>query len=307
MAIEGAATFAAPYARAMSGLAMLAYRQADFTEAERRFQTSLDLERGLNHQAGVANALGDLGNIANQNGEFMRARDLYQQALAIEEGLPVDEGGHDSRLIAVTRFNLGVVELGQGRYVEAEALLQESFASFTAAGNSRDSAFPLHVLGQLCIATGRLEAGRNFAEQSLAIREGLTDQKGIADAHRTLAWAAVESGEIDKAREHLITSLTGANGIGDNRGLSETLEIMGLLFARVGRNADAVTVFWASDLRRAGKTYSLPPVRAARRDAGLIKASCVIGAEEDAKARQRGAAMKFPEAVETLLAMLRQT
>ena len=299
LAIEGAATFTAAYARVQSGLGMLAYRQADFKEAEARFQASLDLKRALGNDAGVANALGDLGNIANQKGEFARARDLYQEALAIEER------GQDERLIAVARFNLGVVELGQGHYVEAEKLLKESFTSFEAQGNRRESAFPLHVLGQLNIATGRIEAGRDFAEKSLAIREQLKDEKGIADAERTLAWAAIESGDIESARQHLVTSLTRASGIGDERGLAETLEIMGLLFTKIGQNADAVEVLVASDLRRAGKTYSLPPVRAARRAAALINASAAIKPDAGARARSLGAAMQFPDAVGPLLAILR--
>lgn len=301
LAIEGAASHEALYSKVLSGAGMLAYRQADFAEAERMFRASLAIDERRQDAAGMANALNDLGNIANQNGRFDEAKALLQRALAFQIGL------QDARQIAVTQFNLGAVAMCLEDNAEAERLLHDSLNGFIAQQNTRDSAFPYHALAQLSVATGQLQAARKYGAESLCIRKTLKDTKGEAETRRTLAWAALSGDRFDDARKHLVQSMSLANGVGDARGLSETLELMGLLYEKTGHHLDAVEVLTGASLIRAGKSYALPKIRTRLRDEALARASAALPAADATRAVAAGTAVRFPASMESLVARLKAT
>jgi len=299
MHLAGAEQLPALYSKVVSGAGMLAYRQADYNAAQKSFSESLRIETSLGSQLGIANAFNDLGNVANMRGRFEQAHELYGKALAIQQT------GGDDRAVSVTQFNLGVVTMNIGRFDEAESLLKESLAGFRKRGNIRESAFPLNGLGQLCASTGNAAAARQYASESLEIRKKLKDMKGAGDSHRTLAWVAAEEPDFPDARTHLIESLTLANGVGDPRGLTETLEVMGFVYARVGRAAEAVEALTAAEHQRSTLGYPLPPIRVHRRDAALAEASALLDPAALAQAQAAGRSLRFPDALEVLLTRLK--
>lgn len=301
LAIDGASSHEALYSKVLSGAGMLAYRQADFAEAERMFRASLAIDEARHDVAGIANAMNDLGNIANQSGRFDEAKALLRRALALQIEL------QDARQISVAQFNLGAVALCLEDNAEAETLLNDSLRGFLAQENTRDSAFPYHALAQLSVATGQLQAARKYGAESLCIRKTLKDTKGEAETRRTLAWAAIAGHRFDDARKHLVRSMSLANGVGDARGLSETLELMGLLYEETGHHLDAVEVLTGASLIRAGKSYALPKIRTRLRDEALARASAALPAIELARATAAGNAIRFPAAMESVLARLKAT
>ncbi|HEY7169721.1 MAG TPA: tetratricopeptide repeat protein [Vicinamibacterales bacterium] len=299
MQMSGAGNVPALYSKVLSGAGMLAYRQADYAAAEKHFSESLRIETSLGNQLGIANACNDLGNVANMRGRFEQARELYGKALAIQEQ------GNDERAVSVTQFNLGVVTMNIGRFDDAETLLKESLAGFRKRGNTRESAFPLNGLGQLHASTGDTVTARAYAAESLDIRQKLRDMKGAGDSHRTLAWIAAEEPDFPDARTHLIESLTLANGVGDPRGLTETLEVMGFVYARIGRAAEAVEALTAAEHQRSTLGYPLPPIRVQRRDAARAAAAALLDPAALARAEAAGRGLRFPDALESLLTRLK--
>jgi hypothetical protein len=129
--------------------------------------------------------------------------------------------------------------------------------------------------------------------------------KGAGDSHRTLAWIAAEEPDFPDARTHLIESLTLANGVGDPRGLTETLEVMGFVYARIGRAAEAVEALTAAEHQRSTLGYPLPPIRVQRRDAARAAAAALLDPAALARAEAAGRGLRFPDALESLLTRLK--
>lgn len=295
LAIEGGDAFPLLQSKVLSGVGILAYRQADFDQAHDKFSRSLEIATKLQDDAGIANASNDLGMVATMRGDFLAARQLYGDSLAIEQRVG------NARAIAVARFNLGAVALGIGENEDAERLLTESLKGFRAGGNDRESAFPLNALGQLYAATGRFVLAREHAQESLELRQKLKDTKGTADSLRTLGWAALEAGDFILARKQLVESITLARGVGDRRGISETLELFAVLCAREDRFLGAVELFAASEEIRRGFNYALPPVRASRRDALLEHARAIGGSDAYDAAWRRGSSLQYSDVVDSVI------
>jgi predicted ATPase/Tfp pilus assembly protein PilF len=296
--MEGARALPLLYSRVLSAAGMLAYRQADYAAAEAKFSESLDTERAIGDKLGVANAFNDLGNVAHMRGRFEEAFGLYREALAIEQELG------DDRTVAVAQFNLGVTAMNIGRSDEAESLLKQSLDRFRRLGSTRESAFPLNGLGQLFAWTGKTAAAREYASESLRVRQTVKDTIGEADSHQTLAWVAAEEGDFADARTHLIESFTLADGVGGPRLLTDTLEVLGLVYSRIGRPADAVETLTAAEHLRSTLNYPRPRIRAQRRDVALAAASALLDPPALGRAEAAGRSLKFPDALEALLTRL---
>jgi tetratricopeptide (TPR) repeat protein len=253
-----------------SGAGMLAYRQADFNEARRHFEMSLDIEETLGSKAGMANALNDLGNVANMRGDFEQARSYYRQSMDLEVAQK------NTRGIAVARFNLGTISLALGEDDDALTLYGDSLRGFEGNGNVRESAFALFGLAQAYVAVGDLEAARGYGEKSLRIRREVGDRKGEGDIHRILGWLEIEAGNMAAARQHLVDSLKRAQELGDNRGTSEALAVAALWCARQQRYEQAVRLYIASEQIADGLTFAKPAVLSRRGAEALAAAKAAL-------------------------------
>ncbi len=89
---------------ALSGAGWLAYRQADFAEAQSLIERALKLAELNGNGAGVSNALNDLGNIFRIHGNYDAAREHLLRCLAMEKENP------NKRMFAVVLYNLGAVQ-----------------------------------------------------------------------------------------------------------------------------------------------------------------------------------------------------
>ena len=87
--------------RTLSGAGWLAYRQADFAEAQAMIQRALALAERHQDRARILNAKNDLGNIARIRGQYSTAREYLTECLRMER----DHGS--PRMVAVVLYNLG--------------------------------------------------------------------------------------------------------------------------------------------------------------------------------------------------------
>jgi predicted ATPase len=277
--------------RVLSGAGMLAYRQADFDDAERMFGESLEIEEQLQNQRGIANALNDLGNVANRKKAYDRARSLYSRSLKLNE-----ETG-DRRGMAATKFNLGDTALYLGDYEEARRLFEESVHEFEEEHNERDSAFPRNGLAQAAIAVQNLTLASEHGNRSLAIRQRVNDPKGIGDTLRTLAWISIEVKDFAQAKERLSQSLTFTSALKDLRGIADALDLFALLYSDLGRPLLAIRLFAAAAKLRGNLEYA-PKVRVLRRESALAQARDLVGEHEYAANWQYGTKISSSDALD---------
>ena len=253
--MSGAEEYPELLERALSGAGWLAYRQADFAEAQSLIERALVLAQRIGNRAEISNALNDLGNICRIHGAYDSAREHLSRCLDMEKENP------SKRMFAVVLYNLGAVALDQGDLEEASRKLAQSLDSFRDQSNTREIAFPLRSLAEIALLRGDPDLARDYAAESLTIRKELKDSKGHADTLCSMAWIEIRAGNRAKAREHLTESLALAKAIGDRRTLSEALEIAALVHSSEGDHTVAVQLVAGAQHVRERLGFVLPPVR----------------------------------------------
>lgn len=223
LAFGNSAALPASRAEVLSGAGMLAYRQGEIAEAEKLFLQSLEIQRSLKNEIGIADALNDLGNVAQRRGDFTGAQEYYQQSLMIQKQR------QNSRGAAVALFNLGDNFAFRKLWAQAQAHLQESYDAFHKEGNEREAAFPLNMLGLVALAAGDLDTARENCQRSYDIRKNLDDKRGMAECLNALAKVALGLDDGNEAAKLLEQSLTLFRDLSDKRGTAECFETLARL------------------------------------------------------------------------------
>lgn len=113
-------------ASALNELGIVALRQKDPAEAERRFQRMLEVYRQVynNKHYYIGIAYSNLAGVAFETGRFTRAEGLFRDALKMYAETIAPE----HQLVGIARVRLGRAILAQKRYAEAEAESSAGYA-----------------------------------------------------------------------------------------------------------------------------------------------------------------------------------
>jgi tetratricopeptide (TPR) repeat protein len=121
----------------------------------------------------------------------------------------------------------GVLALRQGDYETAQALLQESLAIRQALGDQLGIASSLNNLGNVAWVQGDYERAKVLLEESLSIRRALRDQRGIAFTLYDLGSVALMQGDYERAKVLFEESLAIRRVLFDQQGIAFTLNDLG--------------------------------------------------------------------------------
>ena len=296
LAIPGTESAPELKCRLLSGAGMLKYRMGDFAGAETFFEQCCRIADARQDSVEMADALSGLGLVAMMKGDFKTAQERQERCRTLE----VANG--NPRNAAVATYNLGFIALGRGDNETAIARLREALNQFEAAHNDRERAFALDSLARAYIASGRpLQEAKNSASIALEIRRKLVDNKCSADSLRTLGWAAVQAGDYESATNRLKEAMMLARGVDDTRGISEALELLALMNANLGNDANAVFLVSAAAKIRGAYGYALPPALVAQREAALERAKTTMGGEAYHAEWNRAAALDLPDVISEAL------
>jgi tetratricopeptide (TPR) repeat protein len=176
-------------ADALSGLAVLAYRQGALDVATAAWQESLELYRELGDSTGVARSVGELGSVAVAEGDYERAAELYEESAALFRA-----DGDTMRLASVIG-NLGAIANMQGDYVRGRELCEEALALQREVGAKDDVALTLQNLGRVALHEQRLTDAVALLQESLELSRELGYREMIA-------YGLEGSAELDTALGH---------------------------------------------------------------------------------------------------------
>lgn len=135
----------------------------------------------------------------------------------------------------------------------------------------------------------------------LSVRAEAKDPRGLAESQRSLAWVAIIGGKSKKAKELLSESMKACRGIGDKRGIAETLELFALLWFHSQAFNSATALYAAFEYMREGFTYSLPKFRIEQRHAALSRLRDLLGEPDYDNAWRQGNSLSLSAAVEMAL------
>ncbi|MEU9014718.1 tetratricopeptide repeat protein [Streptomyces sp. NPDC048479] len=223
-------------ARIEQGIGDLCVLAGDDTKAQQFFDQALAGFRRDGDEAEIVGTLGRLGALAIRNGEESEGQKLLDQARARGGALPPTHG------IADTYRHLGLAELKQKRYTEAEAQLRRALARYEAEQDHR-SACLVHI------DIGDLYRSRELRyEANVAYGNALS----IGNAHPSVAVAvgglvcqrlgtlAVDMGLIDVAAERYDSALEMQRIVHDLPGQARTYRMMAALYRKRDNYESAV-------------------------------------------------------------------
>jgi predicted ATPase/DNA-binding XRE family transcriptional regulator len=205
-------------AKALHGMAQLAFGKGDLARAVELFKESLTLYRESDDEGGVAIVIVQLGQIARTRGEHDGAVALSDEGLALSRKLGDRMGA------AIALNTLGCVERQRGNTETAMARHEESLALFGELGHDRAVAYTLINLGLATLERGEFERALALHEESLALYERLGDKTGMALVLVNLGDAALEQGNHERAVELYYDALAIYRELGNERGVTRVLE-----------------------------------------------------------------------------------
>jgi len=208
-------------AHSLDGLGQLAWFQSDYATAWRYYWASLSVQRERADQRGIATALNSLGQLARAQDDYAAARRLYQESLSISQEIA------DKRGMAFSLNGLGVIAWTKGDYATAQHLLEEALSLQRQVGDRQGLAHSLNNLGKVAWAQGDYEAAQRLYEESLVIERELGDKQGSAYSLHYMASLARVRGDYAIARALDEESLAVRRGIGNLWGIAESLINLG--------------------------------------------------------------------------------
>lgn len=221
-------------------------------------QESLLVSRAANNASDAANALYNLGNAALHDGKFQEAEELHRQALALlrargdlgmvrrvlvslgmcaigqddfagaldwtAESLELAHALHDRYGEAYSLHTLGMLEFWQGHLTDARENLETSLRLASEIGvNTGAARLARTSLGYLDLAQGNLGSAQAAGEEMSAAWRGVRDLQGQARALGLLGYAAIQGGDLPRARDILEPRLALARAAEQFPGIAEGL------------------------------------------------------------------------------------
>jgi non-specific serine/threonine protein kinase len=177
----------------------LAILQDDLTDAMLCFRDSLKVAELLGDKIGICEArLGQAMVLINQH-----ALDDAAQALDLADHVAADT--RVPRLVANARMIRGLLSLSQAQADRAQALLQDSLATFREQNDRWFTAHSLSLLGMVYLVQRAYDAAWAYLTEGLVLRLELRDLLTVARSFKLLGLTAARRGQ-----SNLVALLFGA-------------------------------------------------------------------------------------------------
>jgi non-specific serine/threonine protein kinase len=180
-----------------------------------------------------------LGHFWAGSGYYQEGRDWLERALSHADAAAADR--------AKAFVALGLIQIYQGAYREAETCLTEGLADCRALGDSLHAALALIGLGALAIMQGDQGRGTALLEEALTAAQGVADRRlaGILAGRVAinLAVAPRAHGQYALAAAHLDEALRLEREAGHTEGMILALGDLGNLARDQGDHARALALY----------------------------------------------------------------
>ncbi len=179
----------------------------------------------------------------------------------------------------------------------ATPYIQESFGLYQALKNTRGISIVLNQRALLAYDAGAYERARALSEESLALREQIGDQWGIADCHCTLGDIAATTGHPDDALTHYRAAVPHFRTVGTLIGVAECLERIARIIAEWGASVEAARLFGAADAFRTTANSPVLLVDRPSYDRAIAATRAALGDDAYTLAWETGHALSLDAAI----------
>ena len=170
-------------------LGMVAEEQRQWPQAEKYYQTALEIDIEFNDRYSQASTYHQLGSVAEEQRQWPQAEKYYQTALEIKIEF------NDRYSQASTYHQLGVVAQKQRQWSQAEKYYRNALEIKIEFNDRYEQAGTYHQLGRVAQEQRQWPQGRDYALKALAIFAEFKDSHNLGICVRTLARLWRESGD----------------------------------------------------------------------------------------------------------------
>ena len=216
-------------AKAFNAAGVLAREQGDFQQARLMLEESLNLQRQLDDEVGLANTLNSLGTVSAYMGEYNYSTDFHNEALTLRRH------SGDKRAIAVSLCNLGAVSSAKGDYTQAKSWYEEALDLLEQQEDKRTAALLMHNLAHIYLLENEIEKAKQTAQTGLVFYIHLGDSPGKALVMMQLAYIAKQQNDLLGALELYRQSLSILQEVKEVIDVPSCLEGLGGVLGKLGQ------------------------------------------------------------------------
>ncbi len=217
-------------------LGSLLWHAGKLPQCKRWFKRALALARKGHDPIAVAGGLDNLALLSSTLGELDEALDLYRQAW-LQHRAGANFAGE-----ALSLSNQSALLVARGEVDAARTALLDAQALCVRHGLHSTNCFVESNLATVALLRGDHLAGAHHAQSAIALSESTGERAVMIDARAALGWAALQAGELERARSELAAALTLGVLIGRMSQVLSALVLFGEVLAAQGAGAAAVRV-----------------------------------------------------------------
>ncbi len=188
---------------------MMAWKRSDIPEAERGFQDSYEISKGLDDHARMIPALLNLGGIAWSRSDLVAARRRW------EEALPLARETHQPRYEAVLLANMGLLASDAGDFDDATRFFDDAMALHQREKNLKLYADALMNSAEVARRNGAPETALARLQESHRLFVSLEQRHEVSLTLIRTGQVCLEAGRPDEAEDYLLRGMTLACEIED--------------------------------------------------------------------------------------------
>jgi tetratricopeptide (TPR) repeat protein len=232
----------------------LAYRLANYEQAQRMLEHSLVILRPLNEPRLLVEAITYLGRVMEMTGNYARALDLYSEGLDIATAI-------GNRWFKAMCFTLQTALIGLTLGTLEPALTYERLRSVVAdwhiIGDPRLIAFSLDFLSRSALRLERYDEARAALEENVALNSSIGFDWGLGIAYRGLGKVAQAQGKHQDAVEMFNKSLDTFRNLGASWFVARVLTEKGGSLLALGNETESRGI-WREALTIAIDIHGMP-------------------------------------------------
>lgn len=220
-------------ARALNNLGNLVFELGQHVEAVRYYEESRAIYEAAGDLNGVADELNNIGLIHVHKGDFQAAREAMQRSLEIR-----DMTG-DSLALPTTLSNLGDMAIFEGDFVQAERYHKRAHDLRWENSNKRGVALSCYNLGTVALLQQDWDTARFWYGKGVEAANAIGDAYCQACMRLGTGVLDVQGGDLTAAVDSLTQALRSFRRMEARRMMIETLDVVGLVAAHLGRDLES--------------------------------------------------------------------
>jgi predicted ATPase len=233
---------------------------------------------------------------------FLHRHGEYEEGIEVaERSVEVLSGTDSPVLLARAANNLALTLLETGEFRRALPILEKALRDARVSNDVFLEAVCLHNLAEVALYLKDFDRSAEFAAQCLQLFEALGLRPNVARTKLMQSEIAAENGEITRALDLQQMVLAEFSEIGDNQGVTDTLELIATTLSKQGEHHElAMIIMSAAASLRADLGIGRGPARDKLFRSQMKRSQTALGKTAAAAALSKGRILSVSEVTDLI-------